>query len=145
MPLQLFIPRRVKYWKPVAYAEIPGRFLDAQHDYVGRRIAVTMPEDPATFDASEHIQDLGPLRPGEGTAPDPYLIIPGFGEMGLDEIQDVIAHVRERNAERVEERSASRLGNDADRFNRRFKDHLDQTLRARKGMRTFGPGTQPTR
>lgn len=148
MGIQIVIPRRVKYWKPLVYAEMPGRNMGRHGPQLaGHKIAVTLPEDPAQFDPAEHIRDLGPLQKGEGTADAPFLVIPGFGEMEMGEIADLSAAIREKNEKRAKEGSKhqERLSRSPERFQQAFRDHIDRVLRARVGKRTFGPGTQPGR
>jgi hypothetical protein len=135
MTYQIYVPRR-GYYKPVVYAEIPG-----QKQYAGRRIGVSLPADPRAFDPAEHVRDLGPRQPGDN-----YLILPGMGAVDQEELADLAAAIREKNAKReASGEGRDRLGRNADRFNQRFRDHIDQVLRARVGRKTFGPGSNPTR
>ena len=136
--MQIFLPRRVKYYKPLVYAELPG-----QKQMAGRRIGVSLPEDAASFDPQEHIRDLGPEDPANRQA---ALIIPGMGELDHEEIADLTAAIREKNAKREATGvHAERLGRNPARFNQVFREHIDRVARGRIGKKTYGPGTMPIR
>ena len=138
MPPTIITPRRVKYYKPMVYAEIPGTYLKrAGRSLAGRRIGVILPQNPGEFHPDEHIQDLGPLADEPGTRQRPLLIVPGAGTMDMQEIRDVVARQRERNAQKV--RDGLRRSQTVASYSQRFHDHIDQLLRAHRGHRTFGP------
>ena len=144
-PLLIF---RNREDNPHLYAEVPGKNLGFKraNQLAGRKVGVTMPQDPTQFDPDRHIRDLGPLEEGEGTRRDPFIILPGFGEVDKAELQELAQEVRERNVERANQGDPSRgPGRDPKEFNQEFRDHLDRVIRDGRGKRTFGPGTHPPR